>query len=609
MHRKILFFICIAFLFTLAVTGISMADAQTATENYKGNGEVVFLLDASGSMNTQDKDRGATDAIRQAAYSLPTGYQAGLVVYNTGIQTVIPLLTDPEQMEARLSAITYSGYTNAGEGLEQAVTLFSDQDGVNRSIIMVTDGEIDMPKQQEKEQSLAMYHEAAENAKEKGIKIYIVAVGNELGDSRLHIFDGAEATDGAIFWQGQSGTLPQIMERIVTERLGIPWQPVGVTDANGGTVHAELPNGVSHAKLLITGRDLSDVRADYKADSGRTITGNHFAVVDMTRPVGGSSDVQFKTSDVSGIKAFLLTEYGIEPTITVFYRAEQQPQSDTEIKKQIPPQYQHFADITITLVDAGGSHENVLTGEAYEGKEISFRLNGTSYTGILHQGLLSQSIPADGIDEVEASVDLSGLDTVCYIKQPVTAVVKKVPDPVFKPMPDYRPLWILLAVLAAAIAGIIIWWAKRKNTTVIYVAQPPAAGAPMKKMETKTCTYTGKLNLYAVKTGDGRDIPPQTYRLFGRPAGRITLDQLLTSCGIKFGKIGAADITIYPGPDHSIIIMDQSERCTVLRGTEILKKGMGYPAYYNEKLTIAFEDGATEMEIHYKALKPSERGA
>lgn len=601
-YRKLLMGMAMVLL-VMGITSVSMA-----AENNKGNGEVVFLLDTSGSMNTQDKDRGAIDAIRQAVYSLPTGYQAGLVAYNAKIQTVIPLGTDPEQMETRLSTIKYSGYTNAGEGLNQAIALFSDQNGVNRSVIMVTDGEIDMPNKQEKEQSRALYNDAAARARDKGVKMYIVAVGNELESPQQHIFDGAEVTDGAIYWEGQSGTLPQIIERILTERLGIPRQPLGVTDAGGGTVHAELPEGVSCVKLLLTSdRNLKDVTADYKADSGRTITGSHFAVIDMKRPVPGGVDVQFQTSDISGVKASLLTEYTIEPSITVGYRTEPLPQTEEEKKKQTPPRYQHFADVSIALLDSGGNHQTVFSGTPFEGMELPFQLNGVSYTGVLHNGILSQTISADGIDSVEATVDLSSLAAVCYVKHPTPAAIPKIPDPEFKPAPDYRPLWILMAILAAAIAGIIIWWAKKKKTTVIYVEQPPAAGEPMKKMETKACTYSGKLNLYVVKTGDGRDVPPQTYRLFGRQSGRMTLDQILTSCGIKFGKIGAADITIYPGPDHSIIIMDQSERCTVLRGTEILKKGMGYPAYYNEKLTVAFEDEATEMEIHYKNLKPSER--
>ena len=126
------------------------------------------------------------------------------------------------------------------------------------------------------------------------------------------------------------------------------------------------------------------------------------------------------------------------------------------------------------------------------------------------------------------------------------------------------------------------------------------------KVETKSCAYSGKLNLYMVRTVDGRDVPPQTYRLFGRRSGRITLQQILGDCKIRVKKGEAEDIVLYPGSDHTVIIMDQSEKCTVMRGMEILKKGMGYPVFYNEKVTVSFEDGETELELHYKSLKPSE---
>jgi len=67
------------------------------------------------------------------------------------------------------------------------------------------------------------------------------------------------------------------------------------------------------------------------------------------------------------------------------------------------------------------------------------------------------------------------------------------------------------------------------------------------------------------------------------------------------------DIVFYPGADKAVIVMDQSKQCTVMRGMEILKKGIGYPVFYHEKLTITLEDGMTELEIHYKNLKPRER--
>lgn len=573
-------------------------------------GEVVFLLDTSGSMNTYDKNRLAIDAIRQAAYSLPSNYKAGLVSYNTGIQTIAPMGTGLEQMDAQLAAITYKGYTNAGEGLNQAVGLFSDKESVDRSIVMLTDGEIDMPDQQAKESSRILYSDAMKRAKEAGVKIYIIAVGSELNDPQMHIFAGAEMTDGAIYWQGQSGTLVQIMNRILYERMNIPKKSVGVTDGNGGSLHAELPSpGAEHVRIILTAsQGIQNVTADYAAEEGRITGGQNFAVLEMTRPAVEAVEVHFQTPELTGVEAYMTVEYTAEPVIEVSYRREaSEAGEERNGRTKVPLADKQYADLKIWLKDIKGKNVNLWNAPYYEGQEVPFRVNGVTETGRISNGIIPYSLHIDGIDELSIEIDSGSFEEHYVITQP--AFIKLAPPQEPVPEPDYRPLWIILGILAAALILILALWVKKKNTTVVYVAQSPASREPAKKMETKTCTYSGKFNIYVVRTADGRDVPPQTYQLFGRNSGRMTLDQILSACKIKLGKIGEEDIIIYPGPDHSVIIMDQSERCTVLRGMEILKKGMGYPVFYNEKITITFEDESTEMEIHYKNLKPSERKA
>ena len=603
-----LFFVAAVVLVLLSGLGPAAYAEETAQADQAQKGEVVFLLDTSGSMKKQDKDRQAIDAIRQTAYSLPSTYCTGLVAYNTEIQAVSALGTGMDQIETVLDSIRYSGYTNAGEGLSQAVGLFTEAPDVQRYIIMLSDGEIDMPDSAAREVSRALYTQAVELAKEKGIKICIIAVGNELNNPRLHIFDGAEQTDGAIYWEGQSGTLLQIMNKIVSDRLAFPRSPIGVTDANGGAVAVEVPTGTDRMKILITSDNgLGTVTADYQAKKGQVITGKCFAVLDMERPVQGSAEIFFQAPDSSSVQAYFLTEFVVEPRLTVTYRIEEISRTTKEIKKNVPPQYEHYADVSIELADTGGNHENIWQASSLNGHEITYTLNGKTFSGTIQDGRVQTTVPADGIDAAEVSIDTESLEGIYHIKQPVTAEIMKYPDPAFVPILDYRPLWGILGTLAIALLLIMGLWIRKKNTTLIYVAQSAAAKEPARKMETKACSYTGKFNLYVVRTADGRDVPPQTYRLFGHNSKRMTLEQILSSCKIKLGKIGAEDIIFYPGPDHSVIVMDQSERCTALRGMEILKKGMGYPIFYGDKATITFEDEATEMEIHYKNLKPSER--
>ncbi len=600
----------IILLFT--VRQITSAAGENQGFNAK-EGEVVFLLDTSGSMNTYDKKRLAIDAIRQAAYSLPSNYKAGLVSYNTGIQTIGPVGIGLEQLDAQFAAITYKGYTNAGEGLNQAVGLFSDREKVDRSIVMVTDGEIDMPDKQAKESSRILYSDAIKRAKEDGIKIYIIAVGSELNDPQMHIFAGAEMTDGAIYWQGQSGTLVQIMNRILYDRMNIPKKSVGVTDGNGGSLHVELPSpGAERVRIILTAsQGIQNVTGDYAAEEGHITSGQNFAVLEMTRPAVEAVDVHFQTPELTGVEAYMTVEYTAEPVVDISYRREEAEVSGAGEKSngrtKIPLADKHYADLRIWLKDIKGKNGNLWNTPYYEGQEVSFRVNGVSETGKINNGIITYALSIDGVDELSIEIDSGSFTEHYEITQPAFTKLAPPQDPI--PEPDYRPLWIILGVLAAALILILALWVKKKNTTVVYVAQPPASREPAKKMETKTCTYSGKFNIYVVRTADGRDVPPQTYQLFGRNSGRMTLDQILSSCKIKLGKIGEDDIIIYPGPDHSVIIMDQSERCTVLRGMEILKKGMGYPVFYNEKITITFEDESTEMEVHYKNLKPSERKA
>lgn len=619
------FFFCLSYLSGSKVVVEASEKETSAASNINepenhSRSEIVFLLDTSVSMNKQDKDREAIDAIRQAAYSVPSQYKTGMIAYNTDIQAAVPLSYDPGQMEETLQSIEYTGYTNAGNGLSEAVTLFSDDEGIKRYIVMFSDGEIDMPGSGEKEASRLQYVEAARLAKEKGIKIYILAIGTEIG-AGMHIFDGAELTDGAIYWEGLNGSIAQITEQILTDRLGVTRTSAGVTDAGGGSIHIDIPANVDRMKLLLTTNGtIKQATADYTAQSGQTISGSHFAVVDMLRPTEGSADLLFQTDDISNannsqnvnVKAYLVTEYKTALELGAAYRIEEQPRTEEEIRKDIPVKYDHFADITLRLMDMGGSGENIWISEAWEGREIPYTLNGISYVGTIKQGTIKTTLEADGIETLEATISLNALEageTVFSVAQPMAITLETFPDPVPAKETDYRPLWAVLILLVAAALLLLIWWIKRRNTTIIYMAQSPKDHSMReeKKVETRNCAYMGKFNLYVVKTKDDRDVPPQTYMLFGRTNGRMDLNKILTACGIRFGKIGAEDIIFYPGPDSSIIIMDQSERCTVMRGSEILKKGMGYPAFFGEKLTVTFEDEMTEMEIHYKNLKPSEK--
>lgn len=580
---------------------IVLADSDGGNHD-KGN-EIVFLLDTSVSMKHYDKDKAIMDALRQTMYGLPSRDKIGFVAYNTELQAVVPLGAGTKELEEQLEGISYAGYTNAGEGLRQAVGLFSEDPEVDaRYIVMLTDGEIDMPDVERREGSRSLYEEAVSLAKEKGIQIYIVAIGEASAGRRLHIFDGAEMTDGAIYWEGQSGSISKIMSRIVKERMKIPLRNLtGFHDgtAGRGEIREEIPSGLSRLKLVITGnKELKEVSVRTPDGNEEQITGQQFLILDLAHPSPGELFIRYETEENADVEAYVISEYTAAPKVTVNCWPEEVPRSEEEVKKNVPPVYEHAAEAVIQLVAATEEQENLWEQDGFEDREIHYTINGTPYSSRIQQGELRQNLLVDSVDELEVTVELGETEEIYYLQQPVRVMIEKPPDPVFVPKTDYHPLIGILCCLFLALFALLMFWLRKKNH---------GSDSAEQKTNLKSEPFSGKLNLYAVRTAGDKEIPPQTYRLFGCLSGRLTLKQVLEACGIRLEQVGAENIMLYPGPNHSLMIMDQSEGCTVMRGMEIVKKGIGYPVYYQGKITVSFADEETEIELHYKNLKPSER--
>lgn len=200
---------------------------------------------------------------------------------------------------------------------------------------------------------------------------------------------------------------------------------MGITDAGGGSVRAKLPAGAGRVRLILTAEGkLEEITADYSAESGHTTTGTKYVVVDMLRPSSEYADIHFQAEAAVNVKAYLIAEYFVKPEVEVSYRIEAKEQTQQEIKKHIPPEYEHFADIAIKLADTQGEKENLWDNEKFEGQEVSFLINDAPYMGIIREGQIKTVLPADGIEAVTVSVNRDQWPDIYYIEQPVTVEIE-----------------------------------------------------------------------------------------------------------------------------------------------------------------------------------------
>lgn len=152
--------------------------------------DIFVVLDVSLSMLADDlppnRLEAAKEKLRQFAQMKPTD-RIGVIIFSEKVYTLLPLTTDPKLIDQILSEITIDNNflgsgTNIGDAIGLAVARAEASDTENRVIILLTDGVSNVD-------SITPV-QAAEIAKDFGIKIYTIGIGTD-GSARLPIRRGA----------------------------------------------------------------------------------------------------------------------------------------------------------------------------------------------------------------------------------------------------------------------------------------------------------------------------------------------------------------------------------------------------------------------------------
>jgi Ca-activated chloride channel homolog len=141
--------------------------------------DVVFVLDTSGSMATEDVPPNRFFLARAALSTLIArleGDRLGLVAFEGEAYPLVPLTLDADVLGLFLEtlepgAVPASG-TAVGVGLAKGLGLFVDKDRRNKVMVLVSDGE-DLEGEVES---------AVKQAKEAGVIVHTVGVGTERGE-------------------------------------------------------------------------------------------------------------------------------------------------------------------------------------------------------------------------------------------------------------------------------------------------------------------------------------------------------------------------------------------------------------------------------------------
>lgn len=581
-----------------------------AAEETGSDKAIIFLLDTSGSMKTNDPNRLAADSIAQLIYALPTDYKVGFVAYSgeiTAEQEPVENIYRSKIMDAA-DGVEYKGYSNAGAGLQHAVDFLIKNGAQEKYIVMLSDGEILMKDDSDTQESLGLYQTVIQQAKEEGITIHVIGLGDEMEDMDNTIFAAAEETGGKSYYTLQAQKIQDAIDSILKEELEIKQSTVAIVDADGDleTVTVELPYAYADKlRVLLTGdAPIRNLNANFQAESAVQINGERYSLIEIKNPSGSRLELSFESLPESQVRVNVIPEYCVIPKVEILY-TDRMPEISIQTAGQEEGVqsvlfYDRTAQINYTFYRQDNPNIQLWNTEYFEHDKIAVTIEGERTQLALNAGKLEmeQKVPTSceyevGFDYSELPVNVIGTESVLV----------ELEEPPIVPAPEPEPPYLLIG----AVTGGAILFAAAAALIVLYLRRPKPEPMPMEdRPEPSKYSYTGKLNLYITRTQSGYDIPPLSYNLFRLPAGKvISLQEILDDCDVRERFPGADLIYFKAGANRNLILTNNSD-CTIMKNREILMKKKSYQLFLESKVDIAFEDEISEMTFQYKDLKPSE---
>jgi len=172
-------FVLYLFAFTLLIIGLINPQIGTKLEEVKRKGaDLMICLDVSNSMKAEDLQPNRLEKSKQALSKLIEkleGDRIGIIVFGGEAYVQLPITTDYSAAKLFLESISTdlipTQGTDIGKAIDLAITSFGKDEGKNKAIVVITDGE-------NHDQNAIL---SAEAAVEKGITIHTIGMGSAEG--------------------------------------------------------------------------------------------------------------------------------------------------------------------------------------------------------------------------------------------------------------------------------------------------------------------------------------------------------------------------------------------------------------------------------------------
>ena len=177
--RPLVKFCLLELALTLVIIMLARPQQANGISQEKRSGiEVVIAMDISNSMRAEDVSPSRLDRAKMMVENLVENFindKIGLIVFAGDAFVQLPITSDYVSAKMFLSTIDPTMIVNQGTDIAGAIEMashsFTQQEHVGKAIIVITDGE--------DHEGRAV--EAAKEAREKGLNVYVLGIGSKNG--------------------------------------------------------------------------------------------------------------------------------------------------------------------------------------------------------------------------------------------------------------------------------------------------------------------------------------------------------------------------------------------------------------------------------------------
>lgn len=535
--------------------------------------EVIFLLDSSQSMLESDPLRLIPETALEMCAILPGRYSVGLYSYNDGVVQLQPLAGLSRLPVNPLQGIAYSGFTNTGAAMKQAADAFHTGDDTACSIVIVTDGEIMLPTNEETLISVKAFQEAMSVCREKGIKVYMLALGGKQATPQANIY----ASDITYAVAPDAASVPAMGAKL----LGENWKIGRIlrTADSSGKVDLSLPvpaAALRHLRIVLHKQleDTADSGVLSGQDAGHEIyDGQALKIFDVKNPSANLS--------LSGLKSGKQAE--LFPQLTA--RLETEVSRNEESQKVI---------LRITPYTVEGDRQSLVADDSFTGKDIPVWIDDDYYTGTVQDGSILVELPDNfqGASVILPAFSHWGWNVDC---EPAAAEAYGAEKK--QQVPAYGCVLAIGGGSILLLAGLFM--ALRMKT---YKQQKRRKPIPQPRASWKE-RYVGELTIRDIRTRSGVDHRVRVlnlYRYVEHTA--MPLRKIFRECELPDTLPELDGLGLHPGKKG--IWLDNDSKATVLKDGELILKGTSCFMGFDEPVQLAFGDGQLSMTMVLKDLKP-----